>query len=95
MIVKAGTKNGWMLFEGERVSWKVVRDDENMCIKGRGMIFDFIDPGEPVTADGVRFEIYIDQDELSEGTAKVTIFTHDVVYILNDEGKTIERLIDN
>jgi hypothetical protein len=92
MIVKVRTHDGWMLFEGDRVYWKVVSSEEPVpCYTGRVYNLTFVCSEEyspPDAYSSVRLEISIGESEDNE----IHIFTQNVVYILNNEGKTIEKL---
>jgi len=85
VIVKVMTRDGWMLFEGKRVSWKVVDSTERVP-EYSSKTFNFLLDND-TNENEVRFEVYVEQ-----GDEELNIFTNNVVYILNNEGKTIERL---
>lgn len=92
MIIKSATSNhGWRYTDrAEQVIVNRTTDRKNLngCIFSVGDYFieDFAEDGELCTPD------YVLIDAALPGDRSFTLITNRAVYLLNDSGKTIERL---
>lgn len=96
MIIKSATPgHGWRYTdhaEQVRVNRTTDRKSLNGCIFSVGDYFieDFADCGEP--GDDPCTTDYVLIDAALPGDRSFTLITNRAVYLLNDSGKTIERL---
>jgi len=88
MIVKVKCGSGWKMYETKEVAWDA---HDEKCGIGLGHFdsVEFIetDPETPAQR-GPKFLYRMKQD----GGAEKLLITNETVYILNDNGKTIERI---
>jgi len=84
MIVKAQLENGWKLYEAVEVTWTT--HNEEVAFQS-DIDLEFI---ESVTMPAERSKMAI--EILTHNKARKVIVTSGDVYILNDNGKTVERI---
>lgn len=93
MIVKVKTKDGWQMFSGlDSVRWDEYEESEftcEPCFSGME-IFDFLpehNKENPIT--GPAYIIYGYRANMNARTLRILVQD---AFVLNDEGKTIERI---
>jgi hypothetical protein len=93
MILKIQNGVNWRLWDGLiDISYRVMALDEPICC--RDDCIDLTKPIEPLTQIPGTTEVHRTSYEIWAKTRKgdMQILAYEPIYLLNDEGKTIEKL---
>ena len=89
MIVKVASSNGWKMYEAYEVSWM---HTEPVGVEGADKI-EFIEIERPTIAGGEpQHSIVKTMIDMQTVKGRVVVFTEGEAFVLNDSGKTIDRI---